>query len=259
LQRSFVPTNELDQKIMLKIAEAILIALNDYTINERGDVGSLVRLKALDLVEDAGAMDILFGRAFDISEINVAAINSLSLHISNAVMRLSLERLDKVRTRAALCRNYKVIDHSSYEYFRYVLDGFHRHPYFRAGHANEVINEFMQSVLEGYCSSAGMGSEAVVRASRSALQDYLDSLVIDNTIPEVQKPTLAQVCSSLCDIVRNFLDNDRVLVPVLEVIGFLLDVGIIQRFSDEQFKYVFDVCSSFHFLTRPTDTVLSSP
>jgi hypothetical protein len=67
------------------IAEVLIQALNDYTINERGDVGSLVRLEAL----------------------SVASIMAGPLHeawnpqIQAYVLRLSLEKLDKVRLKAA--------------------------------------------------------------------------------------------------------------------------------------------------------------
>jgi len=73
-----------------EIAAALLTGLNDYTINERGDVGSLVRLEALNAVERAWKT-LLVTDPQDREKLTAA------------VVRLSVERLDKVRTRAAQC------------------------------------------------------------------------------------------------------------------------------------------------------------
>jgi tubulin-specific chaperone D len=99
-----------DQKILQKIGKAVFTALNDYTINERGDVGSLVRLEALDLVEQAWSANIAF--EWDAREGTTDGVfgpfialehSTLEWKIAAAVTRMSLERLDKVRARAAHC------------------------------------------------------------------------------------------------------------------------------------------------------------
>ena len=72
------------------IASAVSGALNDYTINERGDIGSLVRLQALDVAELVwGFKDVVTEEQWD--------------SISGSALRLSYEKLDKVRLRAARC------------------------------------------------------------------------------------------------------------------------------------------------------------
>jgi hypothetical protein len=70
------------------IGQALGIALNDYTVTERGDVGSLVRLEALTTTGTAWSSGLMKGP--DLGE---------QLHAD--VIRLSLEKLDKMRTRAA--------------------------------------------------------------------------------------------------------------------------------------------------------------
>lgn len=79
-----------DASLNSKIAEALVTTLNDYTINERGDVGSLVRLEALNAAESAWGYGLLAGLE-----------QEQQIHAD--VTRLSLERLDKVRARAATC------------------------------------------------------------------------------------------------------------------------------------------------------------
>jgi hypothetical protein len=87
-----------------KLASAALTALNDYTINERGDVGSLVRVKTLDLVEKAWRSGLL--RVHTKTEDDKGNGNQSRSPVEDiqaSVLRLSLEKLDKVRSRAAQC------------------------------------------------------------------------------------------------------------------------------------------------------------
>ena len=77
--------------VIKSILETLIINLNDYTINERGDVGSLVRLEAIS------ALEILYASSFN-------AVESIEAQACYwATMRLSLEKLDKVRLVAAHC------------------------------------------------------------------------------------------------------------------------------------------------------------
>lgn len=73
------------------ILETLILNLNDYTINERGDVGSLVRVEAIS------ALETLYTSNFE-------AVDSLEAQACYwATVRLSLEKLDKIRMVAAHC------------------------------------------------------------------------------------------------------------------------------------------------------------
>lgn len=240
-------------KFMLSIAHAALYSLNDYTVDDRGDTGSLVRLEALDLVEAASVKPMYFGWQQSSSLTSQdAEIAVIRLQLTNTTTRLSLERLDKVRARAWRHGARVIEDYSSYEYFWHSLQSLHRRPCSPTDQKNLVMIENQQimfSFFEGYCSSAGgLSSESLVQATRAALYDYLDSLDVErdpNNGGDLP-PTLREVCDTFCSLVksclgnatdgRRKLDNDRVLVPVLEVIAFLLDMRIIQRLSPTQFK-----------------------
>ncbi len=71
------------------ISQALHACLNDYTTDRRGDVGSLIRLEAID----AAAV--------------VLKNNLLSMHerqdIAARICGLAVEKLDKVRFRAWSC------------------------------------------------------------------------------------------------------------------------------------------------------------
>ena len=61
---------------------------------------------------------------------------------------------------------------------------------------------------------------------------------------------LRDVCEILLDILKQNIANDRVAIPTLEVIAFLLDGRILQLLQDTQFKYVLIRRSGFLRLTR---------
>lgn len=84
-----------------------------------------------------------------------------------------------------------------------------------------------RTLLEGYISSAGMGSESLVQTSRKALADALNGLSDDK---------LVTVFTEFTIILKESISVDRVVLPLLEVFSFLLDVQIFQKLRDTGFK-----------------------
>jgi hypothetical protein len=94
---------------------------------------------------------------------------------------------------------------------------------------NPQATNWTLSLLAGYVTSADTGSEDLVRASRIALVEFCNNGHAD------------LICLNLLELAKS--DVDRVLVPTLEVIGFLFDMQVMQRTS---MKYIFYPC--FHTL-----------
>jgi hypothetical protein len=216
--------------------------LDDYTTDARGDIGSLVRTEALkaastiwSLIDNLGEMgrqmfSILFPK----------------------VLRLAAEKLDKVRseaqnTVAAALRSeyiptlpddlsprklripFRDCNPSSKAYFRFLLDM----PTNGDFYGEQLYQiQWHEDLLEGFISSADTGSEDLVRASRAALAEYCET-DFDNLII---------VCEGLYAIMKRNLKNDRILVPAMEVMGFLFDYQIMQR---SRTKYAFPFKLSF--------------
>ncbi|OJD35564.1 beta-tubulin cofactor d [Diplodia corticola] len=204
-----------------KIAEALITALNDYTINERGDVGSLVRLEALNAVDSAWK----YGLIADLEQ---------EPQILADVTRLSLEKLDKVRLRAALC-----LQHNGKGYFdtesQLTASGISSHDYFTRAikyFNSDTTATTGLAIVEGYISSAGMGSESVVQASRLALVEHLQALPTES-----DGFSLFHVANTILDVCKAHLANDRIIVPMLEVLAFLLDAQVFQRLVGSSFKW----------------------
>ena len=101
-----------------------------------------------------------------------------------------------------------------------------------------------------------MGSEAVLQASRQALIDYAANLPIDfNRFRNGFSLGLFAIL--LMEILEDSLTEDRILIPLLETLGFLMDMQIMQRMMFDSvlptgpFKYVFlTSCSRLTELTN---------
>lgn len=81
------------------------------------------------------------------------------------------------------------------------------------------------SLLEGYVSAAGAGSDSLLRSSRLALVLYAE---------QFSATDLIQFCNYLSSIVGQNLTNDRILVPTLVVIGFLFDAGVFNPIRETE-------------------------
>ncbi|KAF1985003.1 hypothetical protein K402DRAFT_395060 [Aulographum hederae CBS 113979] len=212
----YADIESMQQEVVPTIRRALLTGLDDYTVNERGDVGSLVRLAAIETASSSKSKE---------NPHEKWAVYNRTIH--QAIARLALEKLDKVRIAASRCladksnNEYKVFDTlqhvvSSYEYFRSALAFA-----FEYG----TVYWLKEVILEGYYSAAAMGTETTVQASRKALVDALEELAVDGR-------------GSLVDFGQSFVGHldecvrfhpDRKLVPVLEVLAFLLDMQILQK------------------------------
>jgi hypothetical protein len=244
---------EFVAKVIMLLSGALITGLNDYTINERGDVGSLVRLEALNTVEliwfGCQSHDEIFrNKQFKLANDNLGM----------SVVRLSLEKLDKIRNRAGKCLDagynahlpganvliphflpipagrditpYYKYEASSYEYFFSALSLIDE----------TSSTELHKAILKGYISSAGMGSESILQASRQALIDYAANLPID--FDRLKNGcSLGLFATLLMEILEDSLTEDRLLIPLLETLVFLMDMQIMQKMASNSvpFKYVF--------------------
>ncbi|KAF2459218.1 tubulin folding cofactor D C terminal-domain-containing protein [Lineolata rhizophorae] len=218
------PAIKLDEpKLISKVAEALVTGLNDYTINQRGDVGSLVRLEAITGVSNAWKQGLL-SHGFDSA--------GTEQDIFAAMLRLSVEKLDKVRNQAGQCldelesTSVNPSTFSSFGYFRHRLSSVFEPPI--------KPRWARRGVLAGYVTAAGMGSESVLQASRLALVDLLETMPAEYSHPD--DGSILDVANILTELLRDNLGTDRVVLPLLEVIAFLFDAGFLQKLVGTEFK-----------------------
>jgi tubulin-specific chaperone D len=84
-------------------------------------------------------------------------------------------------------------------------------------------------LLEGFVTSADTGSEDLIRVSRAALADFCELQPSEESILPNGGDVSHFICESLLEVAKRNITNDRVLVATLEVMGFLFDMGIMQR------------------------------
>lgn len=194
------------------ICDAIQRALNDYTIDERGDIGSLVRIRAISCVSAIFETGLLDG------------IPDLKDQLADEICRLSLEKLDRVRLQAAECRerylelNATVVDIASVSHSAY----------FAAAILSIVDNGTSESrkysLVKGCMSCAGTGSESLLLMARRVLATYLTP---------ASEEQLTYLMTTLLEILKTFIaENAHGLLAGLEFLAFLLESGLIDPLYD---------------------------
>ncbi|KAL1848744.1 hypothetical protein Daus18300_013498 [Diaporthe australafricana] len=216
------------QKLLRLISEA----LEDYTTDARGDVGSHARLHAIQATKHLWAL-------LAASEPRPAEVtfNSTASTLLLPITRLAAEKLDKVRPEAqsalamALCSvsSSEKRSCSSQSHFLFLLELTARddwlHGSFRVQDGLGP-DDWMNELFAGYVTSADTGNEDLVIASRSALCEYCAA----------SQENLNRVCTSLYRNMKARQGQDRVIVPTLEIIAFLLSVGLYQKTETVDFK-----------------------
>lgn len=222
--------------------------LNDYTTDRRGDVGSLVRTGAIRAV--AVVLNKKLLRLPDTQE------------LAATICGLAVERLDRVRIKGWLClqANWGVFGLGprpqkygcAVPVFRLQLMRLSNRAFSEVSQTS-TPEYFLQllslctnmgwlrrPILEGYVTSAGAGSESLLRASREAFVTYTEALPIGK---------LTFLCICLTDIVRENATNERLVVPALDFIGYLFDSGVLPRLRNKEFGWsrLFTAVQQAHF------------
>ncbi|KAF4917575.1 Tubulin-specific chaperone D [Colletotrichum viniferum] len=223
----------LSQSVLLRDRAPVFLdllaeGLNDYTTNARGDVGSHVRLEALRSTKSL--WKLAFAPETTEVEWLPGAVSKLFLRI----LRLAAEKLDRVRTEAhavlaltldpSFAPTFTQQTFSSREYFHTLLT-------LRTSSSSNLLHPklarpdeeaWMSELLSGYVTSADTGNEDLVIASRAALASFCAA----------SPAALSSVCGALVANLKarqGLAAADRVVVPTLEIVAFLCNVGLFQK------------------------------
>lgn len=223
-----------------RLVQPLHAGLNDYTITERGDVGSLVRTAAVRCVGS-------------LWKLNLAPAEALAnLLLVEDVTRLSLEKLDRTRLQAASCLRMRdgttsnhsretLTDVSSTSYFRATLDPL-KDPACPAWQSN--------AMLKGLASSAGAGAEALLRSARAALADMIYTSEVSAHLA---------LMTSLTMLLKSTVATGPDPQPILELLAFLLDavpqLGRIEGFS---WRNLLALVQKSHFKSNSIPKILAA-
>lgn len=192
---------------MLLLGNAVLAGLSDYTSDQRGDVGSLLRLCSIDAVLH-----------FQQNGLNL----DQDIQFMQAVARLSVEKLTKVRFAAWNCLKqfweahlpkleiHNHFDHqadiSSFAYYRQLTDLF-TIPWLR-GH-----------VLQGLLSAISGGTDDASQVASEALVSFL----IDRQGSDVEEQVTYLIDTILQWLRLAVHREDREIVPMLDMLCLVLE------------------------------------
>ncbi|CAI4210570.1 unnamed protein product [Parascedosporium putredinis] len=207
----------------------LMEGLNDYTTTSRGDIGAYLRGASL---KAARAMWQSIGdpAPSDDQEWLQRTVSALFL----SVLRLASEKLDKVRGEAQ--KTLSLLVHpdfapsflqpspSSAKYLGTLLRMLEVDCLLPlvSGVVKADRSAWMQELLAGYVTSADSGNENLVITSREMLCEFC----------EESQEKLEAVCAALTQNLRDRIGQDRLLIPTLEIISFLLNVGLMQQSTE---------------------------
>ncbi|PGH36963.1 hypothetical protein GX50_00198 [[Emmonsia] crescens] len=210
--------------------------LNDYTTDRRGDVGSFIRLEAIE------AVNVILA-----SKVPRGAAPMYLKSLMSCVARLAAEKLDKVRFHAWNClqtfwetstdlppltRKYEHFSEvSAADYFLQLFDLLQ-------------VDWLRHSLSRGMVTSATTGTEVVVRSARFALLQYI------NNQDEKQRSNICvKLIADWLSILESDNDDDRYAIPAVEMIAFLLDNCFLHSSPDPNINYhkLFVSVQKFHF------------
>ncbi|KAI9728203.1 MAG: hypothetical protein M1828_004664 [Chrysothrix sp. TS-e1954] len=248
------------------ILTSVSASLQDYTTNERGDVGSLLRLASLEVIDTCWLH-------------SATADSPLDQECRCAVYQLAVEKLDKVRLRAAgvLAHHAQppfdqdaslnilsLRDVSSYEYFYAMATVLER----TLGISSVAdVHSIPSALTASFISSTSPSSPALADTARSALLAVLDGLPIwsENS----NNPSIVSIVSIVERLLSKTLaataSTDRLLTPTLDFLAFLLDAGLPQKIqalnpAPKQFKprTLLSLVQKAHFKSTNIPRLLSA-
>lgn len=210
--------------------DTLVDALGDYTTTGQGDIGSQLRVQALK------AVHMLWKHMEDLRTESwlMPSIAKLILPI----LRLSAEKLDRVRAEAQTAVALLLKSDSQ---ARFMASSFSSAAYFSAllgltssTSLHDCVNAFLidnrtawiAHLMAGYVSSADTGNEELVIRSRDALTAFCCQSKVNNE----------EICAAMLSNLKDYQDEDRVLVPTLELVAFLFNVDLFQQCSDFKYK-----------------------
>ncbi|ERF72344.1 hypothetical protein EPUS_06100 [Endocarpon pusillum Z07020] len=191
-------------------AGPLCAALDNYTNDQRGDVGSLARLEAVKTV--SALLSSLTQRPDAISEHDVQ-------QLVQRLFRLAGEKLDKLRFEAWKCIQVFLggLSINSPQFFSHVSDVSSQR-YFSALLQYLQVPWLQSCILQGVVHSTTSGTEELMRVSRLTL--------IQSIVNASSDCRAGRVLEMLVTLLETLYTDERQATPLLETIAFLLEQGI---------------------------------
>lgn len=253
-----VPASEESLLDVIKnaVVDCLFKALEDYSVDNRGDVGSWVREAAMEALEKCNyiicrsltvftgsgikmrqAYTLDEGYMSDMQKENSLFDSNLAARLIGGIAKQAVEKIDKVRDIAG--RTLQRILHNDYIFVPYIphrcelevivpKDG----TFNWAAPSNCFpclvrllqFNEYRTSVLSGLVISIGGLADSLRKASLSALLEYVQ--ISSDGEPKIDKEKAKWLSIDFLEIFRCYPKIDRITIPTLKTIEILFTKGI---------------------------------
>ncbi|KAJ9604277.1 hypothetical protein H2200_011111 [Cladophialophora chaetospira] len=210
-----VHSSTLDEvKSPAKLSQVLQHGLTDYSNDQRGDIGSILRLQTLETV-DAYSSHI----RTDEQRATVLC------HVMPIVVKLAAEKLNNVRFRAWRCLG----SHWQRDPSLPLLSSTFLYPAEVASYAyfQQLVHVLsvpwaQRHLILGLISSATSGSEDICRAASGAFISYM------HTMEPVHREALIATVSQtvLEELVSRAAEDDRHVVPLLDFLCLMIDQNL---------------------------------
>ncbi|KAK6441033.1 hypothetical protein LTR95_002740 [Oleoguttula sp. CCFEE 5521] len=228
------------ESVVSELVTAIHVGLNDYTVDERGDIGSLVRLQGLDCASHF----LLLWRRIPTEQVRSHS-DASQIHwnfeaqlLQADVLRLSLEKLDRVRGKAALCRRDHLTDMSPL----HTAELPHDIQYISSAlaplcHPN-TPTWTVRPLIEGTISIAGGSAETLLQLSRHELVKLLSDAdpnylhAFFSTYLAILRDLIPGSCPS-----TTLTTSPHLTLPALHLLAYLLSTSLPSHLVAHQPPY----------------------
>jgi hypothetical protein len=185
--------------------------LTDYTNDQRGDIGSILRLQTLETVD-------AYRRHCTSREQNAAVLGG----VMTLVVKLAAEKLNNVRFRAWKCLE----DYWQKDSSLPALDSIFQYPadvssvaYFQQLMRLLSVPWAQRHLILGFVSSATAGNEDICRSASTAFVSYIQSLE-----PAKGEESVAGVSTIILEeLASRATEDDRHVLPLLDFLCFMID------------------------------------
>lgn len=229
---------QLSQENLRKIFDCLLKALDEYTIDNRGDIGAWVREASMSVLHQ-----MLINCPPERLEPDVVH------EVMSGLAQQSVEKIDRTRGMAgklfhSLVHHNPPIPHiERHAELKEIFppDGVkilwlfadHTFPLFCS---MLKLSEYSEKLLIGLVGSIGQLTESLIKYSSSSFLDFLKAN--DEEVPKI--------CDLTLKVFRNHLLNERITYPLLNFLEMILSSGVLvmiledenNNFAEEVFRLV---------------------
>ncbi|XP_020697787.1 tubulin-folding cofactor D isoform X1 [Dendrobium catenatum] len=225
--------NSIHSFIKNDVMRTLFDALDDYAIDNRGDVGSWVRDAAMDALERCTYILCKYDNLMASNQLSTLFDETIATELIKGIAKQAVEKMDKIRGIAA--RILQRIIHYPQHFVPYI-------PY------RETLQEiipldtdlkwedptvsyprfvqllqfscYSRSVLSGYVISVGGLQEFLSKASKDALLEFIE--VSKGDTSQMTNNREFMLSTDLLWVLQNYKKCNRVIMPTMKTIEILL-------------------------------------